>query len=49
MNFIKKFDNKLFHYSPFKVIRLSVTITALALFIEVVDKELVKYELENSR
>ena len=46
MNFIKKFDNKLFDY---KLIQLSVTIIALTLFIEIVDKELLKYELENSR
>ena len=44
MNFIKKFDNKLT-----KVIQLSVTIIVLTLFIEIVDKELLKYEVENSR
>ena len=32
-----------------KVIQLSVTIIALTLFIEIVDKELLKYEVENSR
>ena len=40
MNFMK-FDNK--------VIQLSVTIVALTLFTEIVDKELLKYEVENSR
>ena len=32
-----------------KVIQSSVTIIALTLFIEIVDKELLKYEVENSR
>ena len=32
-----------------KVIQLSVPIIALTLFIEIVDKELLKYEVENSR
>ena len=50
MNFIKKPGSRSLTINYLtKVIQLSVTIMALTLFIEIVDTELLKYEVGNSR
>ena len=50
MNFIKKPRSRSLTINYLtEVVQLSVTIMVLTLFSEIVDKELLKYEVENSR